>query len=659
MSNFLRVVRYSLRYRFTFVGAVVCALAVGVLWGGNIGAVFPFVEVVFRGQSLQEWVDTEIVKAEDNLDEIDEQLSSLNHNPAHDPSKLGSLESRREAEEAALAGLQRAQPYIHRYLPHQPFATLLVVVAALFVGTLVKDLFLASSTVLTERMAQAGTTQLRKRLFHQTLRIDLQRFHGGDSGQLMSRLTYDLEQITIGLRMLFGRTLREPLKMIACLVGAAFICWRLLLLSLLLAPVAIVIVSCLNRSLKRANKRALDEMSQIYAVLGDTLRAMKVVKAYTMERISRRRFDQVSRRFFRRAMKVSIYDAMVRPTIEMMGIGIICIAILGGAYLVLNEETHLLGIKISERPLSISAMMLFFGLLAGVSDPARKLSGVIGKLQRAAAAADRVFELLDRDPELSRSEPSAPSIRHHRDVVFRDVVFSYPDGPKVLDQIDLRITVGQTVAVVGPNGCGKSTLANLLLRFHDPDSGDVLIDGVRLPEMRLRGLRSQIGLVTQDAVLFNDTIEANIRCGRPDATRDEVLAAARQAYAHDFIENRLAQGYQTVVGEGACRLSGGQRQRIALARAILKDPEILILDEATSQVDVESERQIHSVLADFTRYRTTLIITHRTSILELADQIVMMQAGSIADRGSYRELLSRNPVFRSLANDSEDDARAA
>ena len=520
MSNFLRVVRYSLRYRFTFVGAVVCALAVGVLWGGNIGAVFPFVEVVFRGQSLQEWVDTEIVKAEDNLGEIDEQLSTLNHHPAHDPSKLRSLESRREAEAAALAGLQRAQPYIHRYLPQQPFATLLVVVAALFVGTLVKDLFLASSTVLTERMAQAGTTQLRKRLFHQTLRIDLQRFHGGDSGQLMSRLTYDLEQITIGLRMLFGRTLREPLKMIACLVGAAFICWRLLVLSLLLAPVAIVIVSFLNRSLKRANKRALDEMSQIYAVLGDTLRGMKVVKAYTMERIGRRRFDQVSRRFFQRAMKVSIYDAMVRPTIEMMGIGIICIAILGGAYLVLNEETHLLGIKISERPLSISAMMLFFGLLAGVSDPARKLSGVIGKLQRAAAAADRVFELLDREPELSRSEPSAPSIRHHRDVVFRDVVFSYPEGPKVLDQIGLQITAGQTVAVVGPNGCGKSTLANLLLRFHDPDSGDVLIDGVRLPEMRLRGLRSQIGLVTQDAVLFNDTIEANIRFGRPDATHD-------------------------------------------------------------------------------------------------------------------------------------------
>lgn len=659
MTNFLRVVRLSLRYRLTVIGAIVCALAVGVLWGGNIGTVFPFVEVVFRGKSLQEWVDSEIVKAEDKISEIDAELSELHPSSDARSREVRSLESRREAETTALAGLRRAQPYIHRFLPQQPFATLLLVVATLFVGTLVKDLFLASSTVLTERLAQAGTTQLRKRLYNQALQVDLQQFHGGDSGQLMSRLTFDLEQVTVGLRMLFGRTLREPLKMVACLLGAAFICWRLLLLSLLLAPLAVLIVSFLNRSLKRANGRALDEMSQIYAVLGDTLRGMKIVKAYTMERIERRRFDEVSRRFFHRAMNVSVFDAMVRPTIEMMGIGIICIAILGGAYLVLNEETHLLGIKISERPLSISAMMLFFGLLAGVSDPARKLSGVIGKLQRAAAASDRVFELLDREPELTRAESPIEVVDHCRDVSFRNVVFAYGDGPTVLNRVNLQIAVGETIAVVGPNGCGKSTLASLLLRFFDPKSGAVLIDGNPLPKMRLRALRSQVGLVTQEAVLFNATIEANIRFGRPSASAEEVIAAARQAHAHEFIENQLSDGYATVVGEGACRLSGGQRQRIALARAILKDPKILILDEATSQVDVESERQIHAALAKFTQNRTTLIITHRTAILELADRIIMMDEGRIVDAGSYQELLSRNSVFRGLTRQSEIDRRAA
>ncbi|MDG2384997.1 MAG: ABC transporter ATP-binding protein [Pirellulaceae bacterium] len=641
----------SLRYRFTVVGTIVCALAVGVLWGGNIGAVFPFVEVVFRGQSLQEWVDGEVEKAEQKIERMDAQIAGVAGEPELDSNQRKRLVARRRAEVAALEAYRRAQPYIYRYLPEQPFTTLLLVMMLLFIGTLIKDVFLASSTVLTERLAQAGTIQLRKQLFNQTLRTELQSFQNRDSSQLLSRLTYDLEQVTIGLRMLFGRSIREPLKMLACLIGAAFICWRLLLLSMFLAPLAALLISLLNRALKRANARALDEMSQIYSVLGETLRGMKIVKAYTMERIERRRFDVVSRRFFQRAMRVAIFDAMVRPTIEMMGIGIICVAILGGAYLVLNQETHLLGLKISERPLSISAVMLFFGLLTGVSDPARKLSGVIGKLQRAAAAADRVFELIDRSSELPRASRPVDTVKHQRELRFENVKFAYRDGPLVLDEVSLRVQAGETIAFVGPNGCGKSTLANLVLRFFDPDSGAVSIDGVDLRQMRLRDLRSQVGLVTQEAVLFNDTVEANIRLGHPNASREQVVRAAQQAHAHDFIENQLADGYQTVVGEGASRLSGGQKQRISLARAILRDPKILILDEATSQVDVDSERQIHAALAAFMQGRTSLIITHRTGILELADRIIVMEGGRITDDGTLPELMARSSAFHRLSTD--------
>ena len=657
MSSFLRVVRLSLRYRFTVVGTVVCALAVGVLWGGNIGAVFPFVEVVFRGQSLQEWVDGEVTKAEQEIERMDAQIDGIAGEPELDSRQRQRLIARRQAEVAALEAYQHAQPYIHRYLPRKPFTTLLLVMLFLFVGTLIKDVFLASSTVLTERLAQAGTIQLRKQLFNQTLRTELQSFQDKDSSHLLSRLTYDLEQVTIGLRMLFGRSIREPLKMLACFVGAALICWRLLLLSMFLAPIAALLISYLNRALKRANARALDEMSQIYSVLGEALRGMKIVKAYTMERIERRRFDAVSRRFFKRAMRVAVFDAMVRPTIEMMGIGIICIAILGGAYLVLNQETHLLGLKISERPLSISAVMLFFGLLSGVSDPARKLSGVIGKLQRAAAAADRVFELVDRSSELPRASRPVDAVNHQHELRFNNVKFAYQHGPLVLDGVSLRVQAGETIAFVGPNGCGKSTLANLVPRFFDPSSGAVSIDGVDLRKMRLRDLRSQVGLVTQEAVLFNDTVEANIRLGQPRATHEEVVRAATQAHAHDFITNQLADGYQTVVGEGANRLSGGQRQRISLARAILKNPRILILDEATSQVDVDSERQIHAALASFMRKRTSLIITHRTGILELADRIIVMEAGRITDAGTLPQLMARSSAFHRLS--AENQARSA
>ena len=649
MSNFFRVVCLSLRYRVTVVAAVLCALAIGVLWGGNIGTVFPFVEVVFRGQSLGEWVDGEIQKSANKITELDNEIAELRASGEDSGRHYQVLSTRRQAEQAAEATYHRLRPFIHRYLPNDPFQTLILVVAILFFGTLIKDVFLAASTVLTERLAQSGTTMLRKQLFNQTLRMPLAQLQQDDSSQWMSRLTFDVEQITIGLRSLFGRTIREPLKMAVCFVGAAIICWRLLLISLILAPMAAFAISVLNKMLKRANSRALEEMTRIYSVLADTLRGLKTVKAYTMESIERRRFDESARRYFHRAMRVSMFDAMVRPSIEMMGIGVICIAILGGAYLVLNEETHLLGIRVSERPLSISSMMLFFGFLAGVSDPARKLSGVIGKLQRAAAAADRVYEIVSQQSVLPKAQHAVDTEPHQRDIQLDQVSFAFTEGQPVLRDITLQIPAGETIALVGPNGCGKSTLGNLLLRFFDPTQGSVRIDGVDLRDMRLRDLRRQIGLVTQDAFLFNDTIEANIRFGRPGATREEIEEVAKRALAHDFILEQLPYGYETPVGESACRLSGGQRQRIAIARAILKDPSILILDEATSQFDLESEHQIHKVLARFIKDRTTIIITHRQSILELTDRVVVMENGRIVDVGSHAQLMARSNAFQRLS----------
>jgi subfamily B ATP-binding cassette protein MsbA len=327
---------------------------------------------------------------------------------------------------------------------------------------------------------------------------------------------------------------------------------------------------------------------------------------------------------------------------------IILVAVLAGAHLVLHEETHLFGLQVTSRPLSISSMMLFFGFLAGTSDPARKLSGILNRLQRAAAAADRVWELLDCPAQESRATRARRLGPHRRLLHFHNVHFAYTPEVPVLQGVNLKIAAGETVAIVGSNGSGKSTLASLLLRFYDPLEGAVRIDGRDLRQVRLRDLRRQIGLVTQDPVLFNDTVEANIRVGRPEATRDEVVDAARRAQADTFIRQELPQGYHTIVGEGASRLSGGQKQRIALARAILRDPRILVLDEATSQVDLESERQIHEVLAEFTHGRTTLIITHRLSILPLADRIVVMDQGRITDRGTYEELLVRSDLFRRL-----------
>jgi subfamily B ATP-binding cassette protein MsbA len=386
----------------------------------------------------------------------------------------------------------------------------------------------------------------------------------------------------------------------------------------------------------------------LYSILGETFENIKIVKAFTSERQERRRFHRNSKEIYRRAMKIARYDALVHPLSEMLGVSAISLCILCGAYLVLNQETHLLGIKMSDRPLSWGELLLFYGLLVGATDPARKLSDVFNRLQRAVAASDRIYQMLDREPAIRNAPNPRPLARHHREIVFRDVAFSYTPAVQVLAGINLRIGYGETIAVVGPNGCGKSTLASLIPRFFDVTAGTVEIDGVDVRQVRLRDLRRQIGIVTQEALLFDDTVYNNIRYGSPHATREEIVEAARQAHAHRFIEQKLERGYETIVGAAGGRLSGGQRQRVALARAMLRNPAILILDEATSQIDIESEQLIHRALEQFVRDRTAILITHRLATLDLADRILVMQAGGVHDIGTHHELISRCELYRRI-----------
>ncbi|MBN2473204.1 MAG: ABC transporter ATP-binding protein [Pirellulales bacterium] len=654
MKNFSRVLRLAIQYRVTLVLSVACALGVAVLWGANIGTVYPFVEVAFKGESLQNWVNRRIETAEATITEKTSQIEQYERLLEQSPSdqhrdlrvKLNLAVSRLEAEQKAAVRYRWAKPLIDDYLPNDPFRTLALVTGLLLVGTLLKVIFLIGHNILVARLAQLSTFELRKLFYRRTLRMDIHAFGSDGTTDLMSRFTHDTEHVAEGLVTLFGKLVREPMKMAACLIGAGLICWRLLFLSLLIAPLAAFLIRWLAKTLKRANRRAMEEMAQIYSTLEETFRGIKIVKAFTNERQERRRFHLGSKKYYTKAMGIARYDSLARPITEVMGIVAICLTLLAGAWLVLSNETHLLGIRMSSRPLSFGSLLLFYGLLAGSADPIRKLSEVFTRLQRAAAASDRIFARLDREPTVRDPEHPVAYTRHGRDLVFDGVGFAYQPGQPVLKDINLRIGFGQTVALVGPNGCGKSTLANLIPRFYDPTAGTICLDGVLLKEMRVRDLRRQIGLVTQETLLFDDTILNNIRYGSPHATRDEVIEAARRAQAHPFIEHELPEGYETLAGSMGGRLSGGQRQRIALARAILRDPALLILDEATSQVDLESEQAIHQVLEEFIHDRTVVIITHHMSILSLADQIVVMQSGQILDAGTHDELLGRCDLYR-------------
>ncbi len=657
MNNFYRTLRLVFRYKWTLVASTFTALMVALLWGINIGGAYPVIAIITQNKSLQKYIAEDIEASQKKIAELKDIVKKAEADLAAAPADrlqilqhdLHSEHTSLTAEQKHLARCEFFKPYVDAYLPNDPFRTLFLIMMVISAGYILKNVFLVFDSILVDRLANLATLDLRKRFYRRTLRMDLSSFGEARVSELMSRFTYDVDSINQGIQTVIGRAVREPLKMIACLIGAAWISWRLLLVSLIIAPLAGYLITRLAKTLKRANRRALEEMSGLYNILGETFGGIKVVKAFTMERQERLRFHKNSKQFYRKAMKISRFDSLIHPVTELAGITMICLTILAGTYLVLHpNETHLFGIKMTDRPLQFADLAIFYAMLAGSIDPARKLTEVFNKIQRASAAADRVYQLFDR--EAAVRDPAKPRVlvRHHREIVLENVNFSYlPDQP-VLKNVDLRIKYGETLAIVGPNGCGKTTLANLILRFYDPANGSIKIDGVDLREVRMRDLRNQIGLVTQEPLLFDDTVYNNIRYGSPNATKQQIIDAAKKAHAHRFIEDLLEQGYETNVGQLGGRLSGGQRQRISLARAILRDPSILVLDEATSQIDIESEHVIHKVLEQFVRDRTAIIITHRLSTLDLADRILVMNEGRILDLGTHDELIGRCELYRRL-----------
>ena len=654
----------ALKYRWSLVVSFGCSLAVAILWGANIGAVYPFIEVIFNGKSFHEWVDGEYETAIVAKNELIEQNEILKGELAEaDPKRGDEINAQIRRNKAAIKAEQkkadRAEwlaPWIKDYLPSGAFETLLVLTIFLVIGTVFRGLFLMANMILVARVGSRTVLDLQNEFFDKTLQLELQAIGKKGTGDLVGRIRGETGAIGTAITTLFGKTLREPLKMTACLAGAALVNWRLLVLSMLVCPLAIFVMLSLARLAKRANKKAVEESARLMNRLFQAVTYIKIVKAFTMEQHEHDRFRTVARDVYKKGMKIARYVALARMNNELLGICVICCSLLAGGYLVLNEKTVLFGITMCTTPMTVSQMMLFYAFLIGVSDPMRKMADVYTMIQGGIVAADRVFPMIDQVPSITNPAKPVKVPPQPIKITFDQITFGYDKKNPVVKDVTFEVPAGSSLGIVGANGCGKSSMVNLLPRFFDPQKGTIKFNDVDIKNFTLKDLRLAIGYVTQQTMLFNDTIMNNIRYGTPEATEAQVIHAAKQAHAHKFIMSNHKKGYDATTGEHGGKLSGGQRQRLALARAILKDPPVLLLDEATSQIDPESEQLIHKTLAEFIRNRTTILITHRLSTLDLVDQIMVMEHGSILDMGTHEELMQRCDTYRRLRTNVLSDA---
>ncbi len=645
----------TLKYRWSLITSFVCSALVAVLWSANLGAVYPFVEVVLHGNSFHQWAENQQTNSQLLLREHQAKLAELNReleqakgDAAKDiQGQILTCEYDIKTQKAKLAATQRLTPYIKKYTPKDPFATLAALMGILFLGTIVRGIFLIGSMVSVARVGQRTMLDLQNDVFRNVLDMETSELEVEGTGDLISRIRGETSAIGQAIMTLFGKTVREPLKMIGCMTGAALVNWRLLVFSVLICPLAAYLMIRLARVTKNANKRAMEDSAKLLNRLYQALTFMRVVKAFSMEDNERQRFRVVANDVYRKSMRISVFSALARINTEVLGVSMMTLSVLAGGYLVLNHETHLFGIRMCDSPMNFGQVMMFFGFLIGVADPLRKMGDVYHMIQGGIVAADRVFPLIDKRPAVMDSPNPQSLPAGSLSIEFDNVRFEYDPGKPILKGVTEKVPAGTSLAIVGHNGCGKSTLINLIPRFFDTNCsapqaspGAIKIGGVDVRDARIKEIRGHVGYVSQMTMLFSDTIAENISYGSLHATREEIVRAAKQAHAHEFII-ALKHGYDTNIGEQGGKLSGGQRQRLSLARAILKNPEILILDEATSQIDPESKLLIHETLSEFIKDRTTVVITHRLSTLELVDRIMIMKDGQVVDCGTHEQLLAR------------------
>jgi ATP-binding cassette, subfamily B, bacterial MsbA len=592
---YLRVLRHLIPYRLLLLGALLSSLAFAALDTFSFVMIFPFLETLFRGGAV-------------NLYGAGREIGWVLENT------------------------------IGRLLPEaaEPMEAITALSIAVFVVFMLKNVFDYLQQYLVVQLEQSVTRDLRTTVYDHLLELDL-RFYGRTrAGQIINRLTSDTDLLRTLVTKNLSTFVTSVLQIVVAIIALVLISWRLTLLALVVIPLTFGIWQRLLTPLRRGDRRVLEMSGEVTSHLQETVSGVRQVKAAAAERFESGRFRDLAQSYFSTVVRTERVRALASPLSETMGaLGTVLLLWYGGRMVLV------------EQALAPGAFLLFLGLSMKLYQPAKWLSKFPSTVQPGLSAAERIFEFLDTPVEMVDVAGLREFSGLRESLRLEGVGFGYVAGEPVLRDIDLDVARGEVVALVGPSGGGKSTLVDLVARFYDPTHGRILVDGVDLREVSPRSLRRQLGIVTQETVLFHDTVRANIAYALPDATPAAVERAARAANAHEFIV-QLPNGYETVLGERGTRLSGGQRQRIAIARAILRDPPVLIFDEATSALDSESERLVQDAIEHLLQGRTVFVIAHRLSTILNADQILVMDGGRIVQRGTHDELLAEGGLYRKL-----------
>lgn len=516
-----------------------------------------------------------------------------------------------------------------------PQYALLMVVALVIVTFLLKNLFNYLASFHMMHLRNGVLRDLRKTMYDKIISLPISFYSEKRKGDVMARMLGDVGEVQNSFFMLLELIVREPMTIIISIIFMFSISWKLTLFVFLFIPVAGFIISKIGKSLKAQSTKAQFEGGYLISIVEESLSGLKVVKSYNAENTFRNKFGGSVDRLLKLSNKIGKKNNLAGPLSEVMGIITIAVLLWYGGSLVLVEKS-----------IEGEVFLAFMGLAYNILTPAKAISKASYAVKNGLAAADRVFEILEQENTVDTKIDAVEKSDFNDKVTIENINFRYGDE-NVLKNFSIEVPKGKTVALVGQSGSGKSTIANLLTRFYDVQEGAVKIDGINIKDMNIHSLRGLMGLVTQDSILFNDTIKNNILIGKPDATDDEIIDALRVANAYEFVKD-LPDGIETNIGDAGGKLSGGQKQRLSIARAVLKNPPIMILDEATSALDTESEKFVQVALENMMQNRTSIVIAHRLSTIQKADNIVVMQKGEIVEQGTHSELMVKEGMYSKL-----------